>query len=580
MRNRNALLVVFLALLVVSSMLRAAGKPQTGEHVDITLSDGRVFKNAEVIKSDERSLTFWDGKTLVSVKLYEIRTYSPKNSPDKVTPAPSAPPKPAAETNPKPVQPPAGAPQIPPLESITQPAVAAHMNPVPVALLGAGLIAAIVYALWQRRKARKTYVEGKKQEAFANELKAKLASLEARYGGLVDLDAAARERKNLIETENTQLRLRKAEKDQVTAELIAVRKELSLFDDERSIIACGHYKPSYDFNTSDAYKHAIEAVRDKQRAMLKDEQAAHCSKQWLVNGSEAEGRKATKRTLRLMLRAFNGESDAIVANVTWNNVDRMVDRLRSAFDAINNLGESYQCSLSYDYLKLKDQELRLAIEYATKLKKEKDEQRALKEQMRDEERARREMEEALKQTALDEERAKKALEQARTELAAASGAKEASLNEKIRLLEGRLTEALQNKERAISRAQQTRSGHVYIISNIGSFGESVFKIGMTRRLDPMDRVQELGDASVPFSFDVHAMIYTDDAPTLESKLHERFDQKRLNLVNERKEFFNATIEELEVAVREMGARIELTRLAEAREYRETLERKKTLYAAS
>ena len=227
---------------------------------------------------------------------------------------------------------------------------------------------------------------------------------------------------------------------------------------------------------------------------------------------------------------------------------------------------------------MKQRELKLTFEYENKLKKEKDEQRELKERMRDEERARREMEEALWQTALDEERAKKALEQARIELQAASGAKEASLIGKIKLLESRLEETLKNKERAISRAQQTRSGHVYIISNIGSFGETVFKIGMTRRLEPYDRVHELGDASVPFAFDVHAMIYTDDAPTMESKLHQRFDQNRVNLVNERKEFFHTSISELEAAVKELGATIELSKLAEAREYRETLERKKTMKA--
>ena len=126
----------------------------------------------------------------------------------------------------------------------------------------------------------------------------------------------------------------------------------------------------------------------------------------------------------------------------------------------------------------------------------------------------------------------------------------------------------------MSMAQQTRRGHVYIISNIGSFGENVYKIGMTRRLDPMDRVRELGDASVPFPFDVHAIIFCEDAPTLEAKLHRALEQKRVNLINPRKEFFNVSLEEIENLVHENDATIEFTKLAEARDYRESMAIKK------
>ena len=127
-----------------------------------------------------------------------------------------------------------------------------------------------------------------------------------------------------------------------------------------------------------------------------------------------------------------------------------------------------------------------------------------------------------------------------------------------------------NKERALSRAQLTRSGHVYVISNVGSFGEGTLKIGMTRRLDPMDRVKELGDASVPFGFDVHAMIYSEDAPALESTLHKTFSDRRVNLVNMRKEFFLVDLDDVEAAVGESGAEIVFTKAAEAEQYRRTL----------
>lgn len=118
-------------------------------------------------------------------------------------------------------------------------------------------------------------------------------------------------------------------------------------------------------------------------------------------------------------------------------------------------------------------------------------------------------------------------------------------------------------------AQQTKAGHVYVISNIGSFGDNVFKIGMTRRLEPMDRVKELGDASVPFEFDVHAMIYSDNAPELENIIHKEFDSRRVNLVNSRKEFFQVELEEIEEIAKKRNLDVEFTKIAEAREFRES-----------
>lgn len=150
------------------------------------------------------------------------------------------------------------------------------------------------------------------------------------------------------------------------------------------------------------------------------------------------------------------------------------------------------------------------------------------------------------------------------------GGKHDALMVQIEELQRRLAEAHANRERAIARAQMTRSGQVYVISNVGSFGENVFKIGMTRRLDPLDRVRELGDASVPFQFDVHGIIYSDDAPGLENLLHRTFSHRRVNLVNERKEFFAVPIDEIAEVVKRHDAEIELTLLAEAKEYRSTL----------
>ena len=151
----------------------------------------------------------------------------------------------------------------------------------------------------------------------------------------------------------------------------------------------------------------------------------------------------------------------------------------------------------------------------------------------------------------------------------ATGDAHTKLLDKIHNLENELREALSRKERAISMAQQTKRGHVYVISNIGSFGENVYKIGMTRRLEPEDRVKELGDASVPFSFDIHAMIFSEDAPKLEAALHNQFESHKVNMVNPRKEFFNVTLDEIKDVVKNNHIDATFIDIPESEEYRET-----------
>ena len=165
--------------------------------------------------------------------------------------------------------------------------------------------------------------------------------------------------------------------------------------------------------------------------------------------------------------------------------------------------------------------------------------------MREEQKAIREFERALAKAKKEEEMYKGALEIARKEMELASDKDREKFEKKIEQLQAQLKEAEENQKRTQSMAEQTRRGYVYIISNIGSFGEDIYKIGLTRRLEPMDRVKELGDASVPFSFDVHAMIFSEDAPTLEKTLHNEFTHFRVNQVNQRKEFFNVNLLEIQ-----------------------------------
>ena len=348
-----------------------------------------------------------------------------------------------------------------------------------------------------------------------------------------------------------------------------LEKEIQIYQDTIDLADYGVYEPHFNFDVSEQYQNEIYGIRERQKIFIQTKQATIGGENITWNGSLAQGQAMVNKEKKLMLRAFNGECEGFIADVEWNNVYRMEDRLNKSFDAINKVYEKQGITISEEYKELKLNELRLAYEYKLKKHEEREEQRAIREQMREEETARREIEAALSKAQKEEETYQKALAKARQEILSVEGGKQEKLLAKIKELEVRVAEAETNKERALSMAQQTRRGHVYVISNIGSFGENVYKIGMTRRLDPMDRVRELGDASVPFPFDVHAIIFCEDEKTQKNKLHKAFEHQRTNLMNSRKEFFNVTLDEIEEVVHENDATIEFTKVAEARDYRET-----------
>lgn len=413
-----------------------------------------------------------------------------------------------------------------------------------------------------------------------NEIKQLKSHLE-RYKSISDIEAEAeRQRKSLYQT----IAEKNEEIIKLQSSLIALnndyqsalevyknlRKEVSVFENKLDLIEFGIYEPIYDFEKSDDYREEQNKIIQRQKEMIANDTAAMCLTSWTVEGSEAKGKAVVKVYKKLMLRAFNGECDVLISKVKWNNVNQMKERMHKLFDAINKLGKGFQVYIDSEYLDLKEKELILEYEYQAKKQKEKEEMRAIQEELREEEKAKREFEQAQKEAEKEEALYQKALDKARKEFESSTGAKHDELQSQIEKLEQELKEAQEKKERALSMAQQTKRGHVYIISNIGSFGENVYKIGMTRRLEPNDRVRELGDASVPFQFDIHAMIYSDEAPTLENELHKAFNNRKVNMLNYRKEFFKVTLDEIEQKVKEIGLEAEFSRVPEAMEYRETI----------
>ncbi|GHY86904.1 chromosome segregation ATPase [Vibrio cholerae] len=362
----------------------------------------------------------------------------------------------------------------------------------------------------------------------------------------------------------------------------SLTKQIAIFNEDIELIELGFYKPKFDFDSSETFKEEINKCKERQKALLKEKSssgAIYCYREWTVDGSRSEGKKMTDKSISLTARAFNNECEAATANCTWKNVTKMEERINKAFAAINKLNEPNAISITERYLKEKLRELQLTYEYCQKKQREKEEQAEIKAQMREEARIEAEIKKAEDEAVKEEKRYQKALEVARQELEKASDEMKSELEEQIAQLQANLEEAERKHQRAQSMAEQTKRGHVYIISNIGSFGENIYKIGMTRRLEPMDRVNELGDASVPFTFDVHAMIHTNDAPTLEKKLHDEFDSHRLNMINRRKEFFNVSLEEIKHAVSQFTDQsVEFIETAVAQDYYETKAMKKQLLA--
>lgn len=306
----------------------------------------------------------------------------------------------------------------------------------------------------------------------------------------------------------------------------------------------------------------LKSAREKTRLMIKNKTSAKCD-------YVETNRKET--AINFILDAFNGKVDSILSKVKKDNYGTLEQKIKDAYQVVNNNGKAFRNAvITPEYLNSRIDELKWAV-IAQELKwEEQEEQRRIKEQIREEEKARRDFEKAIKEAQKEEETLKKLIEKAQKEVAQASEEQKSKYEERLRELEGKLKIAEDKNQRAISMAQQTKSGNVYIISNIGSFGENVYKIGMTRRLEPIDRVRELGDASVPFEFDVHSMIFSDNAPGLERQLHKKFLRLQMNKVNPRKEFFKVTLAEIKAEVENMNINAKWTMTAEARQFKESL----------
>lgn len=355
-----------------------------------------------------------------------------------------------------------------------------------------------------------------------------------------------------------------------TEELKQRKSQIIELDETILLQEYGLYSPIYDFANSEQYKGRLDTIRTEQKNMILNKTAATCSHIWTVNGSEAQGRAMTNQNIKQIIRCFNDECDILISKVKFNNVTAYKEKIYKSADVLNKMNTKNAVSLSSDYIELKVQELQLAYEYAMKKQQEKEEQRNIREQMREEARLQKEIEEARKDIEKEQRHYTNALIRLNKQIESCNELEREVLLEKKEEIEKHLSDLDMAIKDIDYREANKRAGYVYVISNIGSFGENIYKIGMTRRLDPMERVDELGDASVPFKFDVHAMIFSDDAPTLEASLHHAFENKKVNMINGRREFFRVTLDEIENVVKaNYDKTVEFIKIPQAEQYRES-----------
>lgn len=317
------------------------------------------------------------------------------------------------------------------------------------------------------------------------------------------------------------------------AEERAARAQLVEDLEAAEVQEAGFYTFNHPLQDAVAYKDALTQTQAQMKQLIRAKNAVEATTKWTVDGSATKGTAMVRDFSKLLLRAYNSEADALVRALRPHTLTSAKSRLDKAAKAIERLGKTMSIRISPAYHRLRFRELELTADYLVKKQQEKEAERDRRAQLRDEAKARAEMEAALVKLRKEQQHYQQLIQRL-----------DSSDERGLAVALEKLAEIGQSIEGVEARAANTRAGHVYVISNIGAFGPDMVKIGMTRRLEPMDRVIELGDASVPFRFDVHALVFHEDAVALETHLHQALAHRKVNQINTRREFFYATPSEV------------------------------------
>lgn len=354
-------------------------------------------------------------------------------------------------------------------------------------------------------------------------------------------------------------------------ELQDVKSRLAIMNDDVGLQEFGFFERQYKFSDSVHYKAELDNLRLQQKQLVKDGRAGVITSPLAFNNSVKKGEAIQKQLIKAAIRGFNGEADALLTKVTPGNLENKKKALQKAFEQLNKIYERNFVKLTNQYLELKAKELQLAVEYDLQKQEEKELLREQRAQEKEDRKLQAEIATKRKKLEKDRMHFKQMLDNVEALMKSASEEEKEKLKLQLSEYQNKLSELDEIEEDIDYREGHASAGYVYVISNIGSFGEDVYKIGVTRRLEPLERIRELSSASVPFQFDVHALVFSEEAFALETELHNQLAEFKVNKVNGRKEYFRVPfdrIKEILSAHKELA--IELTEKAEAFEYRQGL----------
>lgn len=423
---------------------------------------------------------------------------------------------------------------------------------------GFGIIILII-GVWLLYNATK-----KEKKAVSTPLDVNYTDLKKKYIELQSAHEEVLSKLNSKEYQEKNDRLRQ-EKEKLRQELNSIKAEIKSANQE--LLLEQYCFSDYDGISSQECKNQISILKAKEKELIASEEC------FIVNEVSMYGKRQRTNNLKQIIRCFNAECDNALLNLSAKTIDIARNKIARSFETLNSIFQVDGIAMKNELLTIKLQELNLTYTYELKKEQEKEQQKAIKEQMIEEEKVRREIERQKAKIEKDQTQCTNEISKLMSYMQKTSSDIEKQLYiDKIKELEERLKELEADKASVLEREANARAGFVYVISNIGSFGDGIYKIGMTRRLEPMDRIKELSSASVPFEFDVHAMIFAEDAPDLESKLHRYFEKQSVNRVNLKKEFFRVSIDEIEKFVKEnFNNTVTFTKIPVAKEYYQTLE---------
>lgn len=427
------------------------------------------------------------------------------------------------------------------------------------------------------------FLQGNKFKKQVEELQYELNTLkETRLSleqmTIIELDAMIQNKQKEIKSIEEKILSLKESKEKYNEQIIDKKNKLNelnlkLISTEDSIEmeSFGIYEPKYNFASSLAYKEQLQSIRRFQKEEIKKKTATYFSENWTVDGSKAKGRKMTNDNIKQILRSFNNECEAAINKVKYSNLSSIEKRIQTSYTQLNKMNESVKIAITPNYLDLKLQELYLAFEYEQKKQEEKELLREQREKEREEKALQKELQSKKKVIDKDINHYKKMIDELNEKLKDSSEQAKMALEKEILELQTNIQEKEEEKQELDYRSAHASAGYVYIISNIGAFGKDVVKIGVTRRLDPLERIAELSSASVPFKFDIHALIFSYEAYQLEADLHNYFDNYRVNKINHRKEFFKVPIDKIENKLEEYkNLTIDFNRKPDAEEYYQSI----------